>query len=179
MKTALKLLIVSILLLGTTFAQNKMSATVNAGVSLPMGDFGSTFSTGWGLDGTFLYGLQPNLDLTGTIGYHRWSAKETSDVTFSTVPVLVGVQYSFDNAGGFTPYAMAKIGLHFATVGASVLGMTVSTSENDFGFLVGAGVLIPVSTDLNVDINASFNSISTSGSASNYIDVKAGLNFGL
>ncbi len=179
MKTAFKLLIISVLLLGTSFAQSKMSATVNAGVSLPMGDFGTAFGTGWGLDGTFLYSLQPNLDLTGTIGYHKWSAKETSDVTFSTVPVLVGVQYSFGSSGGFTPYGMAKLGLHFATVGASVLGVSLSSSENDFGFLVGAGVLIPVGTNMNVDVNASFNSISTSGSATNYVDVKAGVNFGL
>lgn len=177
MKAALVLLTVLVLFLGTAMPQS--SVTVNAGVSLPMGDFSDSFSTGWGLDGTYIYRLQSGLGLTGTIGYHRWTAKATSDVTFSTVPLLVGVQYEFSDAGNVTPYVMAKLGIHFASVGYNILGISGSNSENDFGFLVGAGILIPVGSDLNVDVNASFNSISTTGSATNYIDIKAGVNFGL
>ena len=54
---------------------------------------------------------------------------------------------------------------------SSVLG----ESDSFFGFGAGAGFLYQLSPKLSLDVNAKFSSISSSGSASSYINVMAGV----
>jgi opacity protein-like surface antigen len=145
-----------------------------------MGDFGDVYKMGFGGQGTFAYHINPMLDVTGSVGYLTWSGKDL-DYTFSSVPVLVGVRYYFGQ-GKFHPYVAGELGLHFTSV--SVPSVTIpgfgtygggSASDSFFGFGAGAGFLYQLSPKLDLDVNAKFSSISSSGSSSSYINIMAGV----
>ena len=183
MKKILSVFVVLFLFTGLVNAQDRMAIGFNAGIALPMGDFGDGYDMGFGGNAVFVYHTNPNLDITGSAGYLTWSSK-VGDFTFSSIPVLAGVRYLFGK-GKFNPYVAGEVGVHFTTVDIpeiEILGITVgggSVSDTFFGFGAGAGFLMEVGKNMNLDVNAKFNSISSEGSSSNYVSVMAGLLFGL
>ncbi len=184
MKQLLSVIVLTVLLAGFINAQSKMALGVQAGIALPMGDFGDGFDMGFGGIANFAYHINPNRDVTASAGYLTWGAKE-GDVTFSSIPVLVGARYFFGK-DKFNPYLAGELGIHFSTVdvpevvipGFGTIGGG-SDSGSDFGFGVGAGFLYQLSPKLDLDVNAKFNSIATSGSSSSYISIMAGVLFAL
>jgi hypothetical protein len=183
MKKILAVLFVVFLVAGFTNAQGKIALGVNAGVALPMGDFGDGYDMGFGGNGLFVYHASPNVDVTGSVGYLTWSGKDALDgFTFSSIPVLVGARYLFGQ-GKFNPYIGAELGMHFANSDYEyeLLGVTYSGSASDsyFGWGAGAGFLYQIGNNMDLDVNAKYNSISSEGSASDYVSVMVGLLFGL
>jgi opacity protein-like surface antigen len=183
MKQLLSVLLLAVLFTGFINAQNKMAFGLQAGVAIPMGDFGDGFDMGFGGQGNFAYHISPMLDVTASVGYLTWSAKE-GDATFSSIPVLVGARYYFGK-DKFNPYVAGELGMHFSTFdmpevvipGVGTFGG--SESSSDFGFGAGAGFLYKMGPNLDLDVNAKFNSISSEGDASNYISIMAGVLIGL
>ena len=185
-----------VLFAGFTNAQSKMAVGVQGGIAIPMGDFGDAVDLGFGGQGNFAFTVSPSLQVTGSLGYNTWSYKTESDIasgTFSSVPLLAGIRYTFPSKG-FEPYVMAQLGVHFIsskfeinydpllfkTNGVSSTNATQATyefseSSTKFGFGAGVGFLLPLGPKLDLDVNATFNSISTEGSATNYIGIMAGV----
>ena len=185
MKKVLSLLVIILFAAGISNAQGKMGIGITAGASIGMGDFGTAYGTGFGGDGTFMYMVGRNLDVTGSAGYHTWSKNSAS---FHTIPVLIGLRYYVGN-GKVMPYLAAKAGMYFSSStvdvpsytigGITVGGGSVSASTSDFGFLGGVGVLFPAGRNLDIDVNAGYNLITTSGSSTGYIDINGGVRIGL
>lgn len=159
------------------------------GIAIPMGgDISDAYSTGFNINGLFIYHLQPQIDLTGHIGYMRLGAKESGvDAHFSTVPFLVGARYNFPTSSSFAPYAGAELGLFFSSSSATISydfgyfgsgSQTVSASSTDFGFVPAAGFTYPLTPSLLLDVNAKFNIIAASG-AGTIFGINAGVTYGL
>lgn len=198
MKQLISVILLAVLFTGFINAQSKMAVGVQGGIAIPMGDFGDAADLGFGGQGNFAYKVSPNLQVTGSVGYLYWSYKTDGDFasgSFSSVPVLAGIRYTFP-AKGFTPYVMAQLGVHFVsssfefevdpfdfltkTSGSESVNATMETQEfsdssTEFGFGAGAGFLLPLGPKLDLDVNATFNSIATEGSATNYIGIMAGV----
>ncbi len=180
MKQLLSVLLIAVLFTGFINAQGKMAVGVQAGVAIPMGDFGDGYKMGFGGQGNFAYHINPMLDATGSIGYLTFSGKE-ADYTFSDVPVMLGVRYAFGK-GNFNPYASGELGLHFSSFsvpevvipGFGTIGGG-SVSSTDFGIAVGVGFLYQLSPKLDLDVNAKFNNIFSEGSSTNFITIMAGV----
>jgi len=173
MKQLLSVLLLAVLFTGFINAQSKMAFGLQAGVAIPTGDFGDGFDMGFGGQGNFAYHINPMLDVTASVGYLTWSGK-TDGFTFSTVPVLAGVRYYFGK-DKFKPYVAAELGMHFTSSEYEYLGVSYSSSDSYFGFGAGAGFLYKMGPNLDLDVNAKYNSISTEGSSSSYISVMAGV----
>lgn len=165
-------------------AQSKVG--IQGTLALPIGDFGDGYSLGFGGTATYMYMVNPNLAVTGSAGYLTWSGKDLLDgATFSSIPVLVGARYMFGGGGKFMPYGFAQLGMHFvksevdipsSTIGGfTVGGGTASASDSFFGFGAGLGFLYQLSDKMNLDINAGYDAISTTGSTSSYIGINAGV----
>lgn len=180
MKKALVVLIALLCLVGMTNAQSKFGVTVQGALSLPMGDFGNACKTGFGGLGTFTYTLNNNLDLVATSGYLTYDYKNIDGATFSTIPVLGGVRYYFAGKE-FKPYVTAEAGIFSskAKMKTVIWGVTVESESNssDFGFVAGAGFLYKLGNKLNLDVTATFNTISTSGSSTSFVNILAGVHF--
>ena len=181
MKKILSFLFVFLLFSSITFSQNTgISLGAQAGIAIPMGDFGDGYKMGFGGQGNFAYKINPMLNVTGSIGYLTWSGKE-ADFTFSSVPVMVGARYSFGK-GKFNPYAAGELGLHFSSFsvpevvipGFGTIGGG-SASSTDFGIAVGLGFLYQLGPKLDLDVNAKFNNIFREGSSTNFINIMAGV----
>ena len=100
------------------------------------------------------YHLDPNLALTGRVGYiqHLKKTVEPFDITSSEIPVLAGVKYYFDDMEG--PYLGAELGLFSAfepscQANSGVCSMDESDSASRFGMTFGGGYEVS-----NVDLRA-------------------------
>ena len=145
----------------------------------------SGVNTGFGVTGTFFYGLNENVDLIGTLGYVSFGF-DGFDGSFSTVPLLFGGRYSFHMEGTITPYAAAELGFHFASTsveipsysfgGTTYGGGSASASSTEFGFGFGGGAYFQVSESIIIDGNLQYNIISGDGSF-NFFSIRGGVVF--
>lgn len=186
MKKFVLLLAVVFMFAGLSLAQSKMGLSVQGSLAFPTGDFGDAAGTGFGGVGTFMYEVSPMLAITGSVGYLTWGPKEDLgegfDYSLSTIPVLVGVRYSFGK-GNFLPYVLAEVGMHFLSSEVTLTifdePFTFSESESKFGFAPGAGFYYYFNPKTALDVNVKYNSISTEGSTTSYLGVNAGVAFAL
>lgn len=177
MKKVLFVLILSFFFISSVNAQKgKMHAGGQAGISIPMGDFGDGANLGFGFLGNFLYGVTPDIDLTGSIGYFTWGT-DFDGVSFSDVPLLFGGRYYF-NRSEFTPYGLAQLGLHFRSYETPTITTAFGTfgggsaSDTEFGINLGGGFLYNMGS-LMLDVNGSLNIVSDQNS----INIMAGVLF--
>ncbi len=166
-------------------AQTKFALSATVGVNISVNDFADTYGNGYNGTVTFLYSAVVSTDLTFSIGYNKWNKEERS---FTSIPLMAGFRFYLP-ALGLKFYLPGYLGLHITTSeaeeptavinGEIIGGNVVSLSSNNFGFGIGAGVLIPLAPKFSLDINTTFNSISTTESNSNYISINGGILFGL
>jgi opacity protein-like surface antigen len=185
MKKILLVLFVTVFAVSFSNAQSKMGASVQGTLSFPTGDFGDGAGTGFGATGTFIYSVSPMLDVTGSVGYIKWGTKESIpgyEVSFSDIPILVGLRYAFGK-GQFLPYGAAEVGLHMlsSSVKGNLYGFTVdqSDTETKFGIAPGVGFLYKFNPKTSLDVNAKYNIIFTEGSSTTHLSVNAGVAFAL
>lgn len=175
-----KILLISLVLIsGTTFAQKGiLKIEPSLVIAFPV----EGTDTGFGINGTFFYGIDKNIDLTGTLGYISWGYSGI-DASFSSIPFLFGGRYSFEVEGTITPYAAAELGFHFTSASFTIPsynfgsttygGGTTSASSTEFGIGLGGGAYFQVSDNIAIDGNLQFNIIGSS----NYFAIRAGAVF--
>ncbi|HRP02731.1 MAG TPA: outer membrane beta-barrel protein [Candidatus Kapabacteria bacterium] len=161
----------------TSAQQNQMRIGGEVSLALPTGDMGDASSTGFGLTGVFSYSLNPQLLLTGSIGYITFGEK-IAGFSFSTVPVNAGIQYRFNQDPKFQPYIGAETLLFFnsAKVNTGFFG-SVSTSSTDFGFTPIVGAAFPLNANVEIRANLKYHMIFTSGSTSSFVGIGGGVHF--
>ncbi|MEN8192965.1 MAG: outer membrane beta-barrel protein, partial [Bacteroidota bacterium] len=160
-----KLILISFLLIvGTAHAQ-KGVMKVEPSLSLVFPN-GEGLNTGFGINGTFFYGINKNIDLTGTLGYISFGT-EYDGLSFSSIPLLFGGRYSFDVEGTITPYAAAELGFQFISSSVEINygfgSETVSASETEFGIGIGGGAYFQVNENIVIDGNLQFNTMGDGG----------------
>lgn len=137
-------------------AQNPMYIGGEAGLSIPMGNFGDLANLGFGVSGVFQYYFTPEVALDATLGYFYYST-DASGASFSDVPLMAGIIYEL-NKGNVVPYIGALIGFHFASFTAKdIYGFSYNASETKFGFTPLFGIILPMSPTMDLNLNAKFN----------------------
>lgn len=127
--------------------QGRMFLGGEAGISVPMGDFGDAVNMGFGLNALFHYFVIPNLAINTSLGYWTWGYDGDVDGSLTDIPWFFGAFYEF-YGDGFNPIIGADLGLHFLS-GSDVeyQGITIYKGDSDtkFGFSPYAGAAIPIS----------------------------------
>lgn len=187
MKKILFTVLAILCIVSFTNAQKKMAISVQGGIALPMGDFSDgEWKMGFGGTGTFIYNVNEHLGITGSAGYLTWSNDVLDNATFTDIPILGGVRYSFGK-GNFKPYILGEIGLHmlgykYETQSYSYMGYTsggeIDESESKFGFGFGAGFMMPLGK-MNLDVTAKYVIVSGDYVDLNYLQVMGGVAFPL
>jgi hypothetical protein len=178
MKSFLVSLLIVVSLVGFTSAQSKMAIGAGVLVSLPIGDFGEAANTGFGGTGAFEMSFAPQIVGVGNIGYITWGT-DVEEVSWSAVPVTVGVKYYFMPNVPF--YGLGQLGLTFLSweiPGSEELeefGISAETSSTEFTLVLGAGYEVPVSPTVTLDFTGGFNVVSDA----NHITLRAGAKFAL
>lgn len=164
------------------------------GASMPLGDFGDFFNTGWrgagtigwqlagipiGFDAEVAYdrfsgdgGLDDAAITSGTVNV-RWDARSESAVQFFLSGGL-GVYHFNDYGGGdlldnvLVADRRLRLGIDYDVD---------DDSRNKFGVNAGAGLLFGRS-NTRFFVQASFHSVFTEGSKTNFVPIVAGVQFG-
>ncbi len=173
-----KIALLFIALMFVVSTANAQKGAMKVEPSLVLAFAPTGYNTGFGANGTFFYGINKNIDLTGTVGYVTWGS-DIADVSLSTIPVLIGGRYSFAVEGTITPYVAAELGLHFLTFkmpSYTYFGTTYGGNESssEFGLGIGGGAYINLGS-LTIDGNLEYNKMG----GSSYFAVRAGVMFAL
>jgi hypothetical protein len=180
LKSAVVLGVVSLISAGAAQAQGagRASFHIGGGLSLPNGDFGDAFKTGFQALGGVKFGLgaMPFAIRVDAI-YGQNSAEDALNTALGVDDAkakffggLAGAQYGFGPAAASVhPYIMAQLGMVNGKTTCSGCNFDGST---DFTFLGGVGIDVG-----KFFIEGKYMSIQSDVSA-NMIVVSAGLNFG-
>lgn len=152
-----------------------VSVGITGGLSIPTGDFGDVYSSGYNA-GALLEFARPVSPLAFRIEgeYQRFAVKDEASIGDPPdLRVISGVANLLYKFGGETarPYLLGGVGLF--NVGATVDG---GDSENKFGFNVGAGLELPLS-GITAFGDIRYQSIQTEGDALNLIPIRVGIRF--
>lgn len=151
------------------------------GVAFPTGDLGTTTNTGYTIG--VAVGYKPQLlplSVRLEADYNQFGF--TNGGGSINVPAFTGnVLYELPLGTGITPYAIGGVGLYRPSAGFTGAGTT--NAENDFGWNIGGGVKIPLSSGFETFIEARYNSFTIGGGTANgggtgtFIPVTVGVMF--
>jgi opacity protein-like surface antigen len=146
----------------------------DVGVEIPTGKFGDAAGIGFGVNGVFNYFFTPDVAFRASLGYAGWGSKNSnSDLSFSDIPLLVGIEYDF-NLPDFQPILGLDLGFHFGSWGfTDAFGYSYSESKTKFGVSPFAGAAINVSKDVALKFTLKYNIISEA----NFFGINGGVIF--
>ncbi|HSZ85719.1 MAG TPA: outer membrane beta-barrel protein [Puia sp.] len=150
MKKKVSLFVAALFLLSTTtFAQKAYqqgSNVINAGIGLGATYWGSGYSNGVSLVGSYEHGVTDNISVGGILGYSHSSFSGTSNgvpFDYSATGILIGARgsYHFLTTDQIDPYAGADLGYIVVSSSNSNNNVTYSSAKGSgLGFGIHGGV---------------------------------------
>jgi opacity protein-like surface antigen len=130
-----------------------------AGIAFPTSDLGTFTNTGFNV--TLAVGYNPAAAPVGLRfeGAYNEFGNQVGGGNINIAAFTANAVFALP-ASGFTPYVIGGAGL-YRPGASSAFGNT--TSENDFGFNVGGGVKLPLSTSFETFVEARYHRVSLSG----------------
>jgi outer membrane protein W len=161
-----------------------------ADATLPLGDFGDVWSTGFSAHAMLGYMIARSMLLNITIGYTSFSEKESVegvDNSFSWIPLLVGLNYVFNPGKKFMPFVGLALGLYFISnsysITYTIFGQTETQSgdanSTEFGIAPRIGAYYLVSAAVLLSLSAEYNLIFSEGSSTTALGILFGAMFAL
>jgi opacity protein-like surface antigen len=177
--TILSMIAVLVLAAAAPVAQgqgyNPFQVGASGGIAFPTSDLGTTTNTGYNI--AVAVGYKPQLmpiSLRAEAAYNQFGF--TNGGGSINISAFTGnVQYDLPLGMSFTPYAIGGAGLYRVSTGFNGLGST--NAENDFGWNIGGGIKIPLSTSFDTFIEARYNSANASSGTASFIPVTVGIMF--
>ncbi len=124
-----------------------------AGIAFPTGDLGDLVNTGYNV--TLAVGYKPMLTPIGVrveAAYNEFGGQ--AGVSNINIPAFTGnLVYGLPGVS-FSPYIIGGAGLYTPNTGAG------NGRENKFGFNVGGGIKIPLSSSFETFVEARYNRVS-------------------
>ena len=149
---------------------------IAGGVTMPMGDFGDFYDTGFNVTGSL--GFRPAtlpVGLSFDLGYHSLGAGDGDDDIFDDVGdvrIISGtgnVVIPFTTTGGIRPYVIGGVGFYnFDSEGVE--------GSTDFGLNAGGGLEFALS-GFNTFLEARFHSAFTEEDNTNFLPIVFGIKF--
>ena len=146
---------------------------IAGGATVPLGDLGDGYDTGYHLMGTL--GLQPQALPVGVrfdIAYNNLGGASNSFVGNPDLKILSGTAnlvLTTSNMSGIRPYVIGGLGVYNVDFGAA-------DRENKFGLNGGAGLQFALS-GFNTFVEARYHSIFTDNQNANMIPISFGIMF--
>lgn len=165
--------IAAVALAGSMMAQSpQLSLGLDAGI--PLGDDADFYSLTVGPAAGFEFPVGDKIGLTAQLAYHFALMKSEFDgLSLTLLPIQAGVKYYFTESQ-LGPYAHGQVGIHSSTAKVEVLGVSLTESQSDLSWAIGAGYQLE-----KLDIGLRYNVI-TNGDAdldvsnSSYIGIRLG-----
>ena len=149
------------------YTQSNMMMGGDVGLGFPTNDFGLDFKTGLGINAVFTYFINPQLAITGTLGYWNFGVKNLNDgvsASATTYPLNAGIQYRFQN-GSFQPFVGIESLVFFNGVSSS---NGYNKSSTDIGFVPNVGAAFPIAPNVEIRAAIKYSIILNSSAEYNY-----------
>jgi opacity protein-like surface antigen len=154
---------------------NPFQIGASGGIAFPTGDLGNATNTGYNIG--IVLGYKPQLmplAIRAEAAYNQFGLQGGGGNI--DIPSFTGnLAYELPLGMSFTPYAIGGAGLYRPSAGFSGGGST--EAENDFGWNIGGGVKIPLSSSFETFIEARYNSVKSNGATFSFIPVTVGVLF--
>ena len=168
--------VVALSLVAAPSARAQVGVGVSAGLSMPTGNFGDAFKSGYSVNGLIGFAMPMSpIGFRGEVGYNSWDGKSSagaSGITASSLSGTANVVLQVPGMGVAKPYLIAGIGEHRVKLDDG----TNNTSETKMGWNVGGGLKFGLGT-LNTMIEARYVNVNTSGDSMHYVPVTFGIMF--
>lgn len=154
-------------------AYNPFQIGAAAGIAFPTGDLGNAANTGYNV--TVMVGYKPELTPIGIraeAAYNQFGAQNFDGNV--NIPSFTGNLVYGLPVGTFSPYAIGGAGLYRTNVDVNGGG---SAGNNHFGFNIGGGIKIPLSTSFETFVEARYNHVSVNNGSFSFIPVTVGVLF--
>ena len=154
-------------------AAKPVSFGIAGGMSMPTGDFGDGFKSGYNVSGLVQF-QQPSWPVAIRVEaqYQDFGAKGGVDASMKTMGGLANVLYNFSTSSTVRPYVTGGLGFFHIK---SEFG-DASGSDNKFGYDLGAGLDFQLS-GMNTFVEANWQSIRGDGASANQIPIRVGIRF--
>jgi len=144
-----------------------------AGVAIPMGDLGTFTNTGYNV--TVAAGYSPMdspIAIRLEAAYNQFGFQNGGGNV--NIPAFTGNHIYTLPGASFSPYAIGGAGLYRTNADFTGAG---SGGTNHFGFNIGGGVKIPLSTSFETFVEARYNRVSLNGGSFDFIPITVGVMF--
>lgn len=154
---------------------NPFEIGASGGIAFPTGDLGSGTNTGYNI--ALAVGYRPQytpLAIRAEAAYNQFGF--TGGGGSINIPAFTGnVEYRLPLGMSFSPYIVGGAGLYRPS--ADVTGTGATRAENRFGWNVGGGVKIPLTTSFQTFIEARYNSVSVNNGTLSFVPLTVGVMF--
>ena len=143
------------------------------GIAFPTGDLGNAANTGY--DIAVMVGYKAELTPIGVraeAAYNQFGSKNFSGNV--NIPSFTGNLVFGMPTGMLSPYVIGGAGLYRTNVDVTGLG---SAGENHFGFNIGGGIKIPLSTSFETFVEARYNHVTVNNGSFSFVPVTFGVMF--
>lgn len=156
---------------GAQFSSNPFQIGASAGIAFPTSDLGEIANTGYNV--TVALGYKPALTPIGVrleAAYNQFGLKDVDGNV--NIPAFTGnLVYSLPSVS-FSPYVIGGAGLYRTNVDIDGGG---SAGENRFGFNVGGGIKIPLSSSFETFVEARYNRVTVDNGNMSFIPISVGI----
>jgi opacity protein-like surface antigen len=139
-----------------------------AGIAFPMGDLSDAVNTGYNV--TLAVGYKPMLTPIGVrveAAYNEFGGQ--AGVNNINVPAFTGnLVYALPGIS-FSPYIIGGAGLYTPNIGPG------NSRDNHFGFNVGGGIKIPLSSSFETFVEARYNKVSVDNFNLSFVPITVGI----
>ena len=154
-------------------AYNPFQIGASAGIAFPTGDLGNVANTGYNV--TVSVGYKPQFTPIGVradAAYNQFGLQGGGGNV--NIPAFTGNLVYGLPMGTLSPYAIGGAGLYRTNVDITGRG---SSGNNHFGFNIGGGIKIPLSTSFETFVEARYNRVTLNGGSFSFIPVTVGMMF--
>jgi outer membrane protein with beta-barrel domain len=153
---------------GAQFSASRFQIGGAAGVAFPTSDLGDITNTGYNV--TLAVGYKPRLmpvQVRVEAAYNEFGGEGPRRNI--NIPAFIGnLIYAFPSVG-FSPYVIGGAGLYRPNIGPGGDG------ENHFGFNIGGGVKLPLSTSFETFAEARYHRVSIDNGSYSFIPITVGI----
>jgi hypothetical protein len=163
------ILLLAFLIPAAACAYDYTLINIRGGLSYPLGDLGVNTDLSWDAGASARKGLDRNISVGGGVSYVTMPYKDSSaPQPFSTTIIDAEMAYAPYMPDFFIwPYAKIGVGLFMAKyailTGTSPNYTADTKQETAFGFMLGGGILYPITNEIAANAELMYNQVSLSG----------------
>jgi hypothetical protein len=180
MKKLLLVLLLLTIVPSFSFGQKNITLGVFGGVIIPTGTFADGFNLSPTVGVESYYPVDKNIDVVADIAYSFLSLKNPGNL------ISNDKYYYLESSGGIRLNLMpvkqkffieALVGGYTFGVNYTINGITYTNSTTNFGLNAGAGVIVPLSAQIEIAAKVKFHYIFTPVNSTSYIGFTGGFNY--